>query len=106
MSRSTYDHLHKYTAVNSRRKTYRCTVPDCPHSISASMLLNRKAACNTCGTDIIVSAEHLRRSNICCISSGCGETFKGNLPLHKQPNAPTPGALGAASLLAKIGLRK
>ncbi len=104
MSRSTYNHLHKYTAVNKARKSYRCTIPDCPHSISASMLLNRRAVCNVCGAELIVTAEHLRNANITC--NGCGRgKFMPNLPIVQQPGY-TPDKVDAASLLDKMGLKR
>lgn len=105
MSRSNYDHQHTYTATNVRRKSYRCTVPDCPHSIAASHLLNRKAACSSCGNEITVTAEHLRRSNITCINTGCAKKFAPNLPIHLQPDY-NEAKTSATSLLDKLGLSK
>jgi DNA-directed RNA polymerase subunit RPC12/RpoP len=70
LAKTTYDHLHQYRSVNTKKKLYRCTVEDCIHTISASLLEGRKAACPVCDSEIIVTTEHLRRAKITCI--GCG----------------------------------
>lgn len=99
MSREAYKHHHKYKAVNSNRKMYRCTIVGCPHSMPASTMIGRKAECPECGGDITITEEHLRRTNITCI--GCGRSgFTKNL---KPPSKVIPGVGStAAEILGKF----
>lgn len=105
MSKAIYDHDHRYKAINAKKLVYSCQVPGCPHSISAALLLNRRAACLECNTEMYVSAEHLRRTHITCQHCG-GIKYAPNLPLSKQPTAPPETTVSANSLLEKMGLRK
>ena len=73
-----YKHLHHYIAINSARKTYKCSIDDCNHTIHALIMPGRKSQCPICGDDIIIATEHLRRRRITCV--GCG----------KIPGAHTP----------------
>lgn len=71
MSRTLYKHNHQYKAVTPERKSYRCTVGDCPHVITASLLPGRKSECPACGNVLTITADNLKRITIACI--GCGE---------------------------------
>lgn len=72
LARNSYDHFHIYKALNADHKSYRCMVEGCPHIISFSMLMGRKAGCSTCEGTFTVLKEHNRRTNLTCI--GCGIT--------------------------------
>ena len=92
MSRTQYDHLHHYKAVNKNKKVYKCTVPECPHSVNASLMIGREAGCPECESKVIITAEHLRRENITCI--GCGrkgfaKNFKHGASLPEGINLPS-----------------
>lgn len=68
MARVRYDHIHKYMGVNINKRQYRCIIEGCTHIISASLLLGRKAACTTCGEELTVGEENLRRRYIAHIN--------------------------------------
>ena len=70
MSRTTYNHAHKYRAVNGQLKVYKCQYSGCPHSVNAVMAVGRSCECPDCGQEIIITEEHLRRVTIKCIG-GC-----------------------------------
>jgi hypothetical protein len=100
MSRAKYNHIHKYRAINSERKMYRCTIEGCPHSISAVLLVKRQAMCPACDTVFTVSEEHLRNQNIACI--GCGTKF--GAPWKKKPGyvEPIEAPLNVDDILNKV----
>lgn len=51
---------------------YKCLVPDCRHTINASIMVGRSAECPKCESEVKITPDHLRRRNIACI--GCGDS--------------------------------
>lgn len=76
MSRSNYDHIHQYEAINTAKKVYRCIVPNCVHLINRNIMIGRKAQCPACSATIVITRNDLENKTIAC---------KG----HK-PNSPIP----------------
>lgn len=110
MSRTLYDHVHSYRALNERMRMYKCTLVGCPHTNNAAALEGQRAKCPKCKNTIVITKEHLRRVIIGCI---------GECPIIQAPapeivallekihpvtaKAESRPVLSVTALLAKMG---
>ncbi len=62
------DHTHEYVRFGKKAKLFRCNIPGCTHVLHRELLINRNASCPKCGKVFIVTAEHLRRKVVHCLT--------------------------------------
>jgi hypothetical protein len=65
--------------------------------MNASTMIGREAVCPECEGKIIITDEHLRRTNITCI--GCG---RAGFAKNFKHEAPADLPIGAADILKKF----
>jgi hypothetical protein len=75
-------HVHTYIRYKARPNWYRCAAPNCTHHIDKEVLLGKLSLCNSCGAEMILSREDLRRAKPKCLN--CSDTKKAKLHQKAQ----------------------
>lgn len=101
MSKQAYNHIHIYQAVSEARKMYKCTVPECNHTVNAVIMPGRKAMCGVCRMTLVIEEENLRRKNIAHI--GCGVKVGSAKAFDtKQSQSPLAKPSDISALLDRV----
>lgn len=57
----TLKHCHTYKKVSQSSNQFRCLHPDCSHLIHVDLLEGKRAICNGCARDFILTKQSLKR---------------------------------------------
>lgn len=68
------NHIHSYIKFKKRPGFFRCNSPDCTHFIERDAILNKLSLCTSCGNQMILTREDLRRAKPKCLD--CANTKK------------------------------
>ena len=66
------EHIHQYKRVKGSKVQYMCGMAKCPHFKHKKFLIGKASLCNSCGTEFILTEEHLRRARPLCLN--CANT--------------------------------
>lgn len=61
------NHLHTYKRQTKPKGTYKCTHPDCTHTVpSRQTIFGKRAECCRCRRAFVIDNDTLRRANVAC----------------------------------------